>query len=210
MYLPAHFAQRDPALLQGLMREHPLATLVTLQGGDPMADALPLHFDAATQTLRGHVARANPLWQAADGQRVLAVFHGPQAYVTPNWYPSKAATHKVVPTWNYTLVQARGVLRAVPDAPWLHGLVSRLTQMHEAAQPRPWAVSDAPDDYVQTMLRAIVGIEIAIDSLVGKWKVSQNRSEADRLGVADGLQAGGGTAEAQAMAALVRDPPRGE
>jgi predicted FMN-binding regulatory protein PaiB len=136
MYLPAHFAQRDPVQLQGLMREHPLATLITLQGDDPMADALPLHFDASTQTLRGHVARANPLWQAADGQRVLAVFHGPQAYVTPNWYPSKAATHKVVPTWNYALVQARGVLRAVPDAPWLHGLVSELTQMHEAAQPR--------------------------------------------------------------------------
>jgi transcriptional regulator len=210
MYLPAHFAQRDPVQLQGLMREHPLATLITLQGDDPMADALPLHFDASTQTLRGHVARANPLWQAADGQRVLAVFHGPQAYVTPNWYPSKAATHKVVPTWNYALVQARGVLRAVPDAPWLHGLVSELTQMHEAAQPRPWAVSDAPDDYVQTMLRAIVGIEIAVDSLVGKWKVSQNRSEADRLGVAEGLRAGGGTAEMQAMAALVRDPSRGE
>lgn len=210
MYLPAHFEQRDPALLQGLMRAHPLATLVTLQGGEPAADAVPLHFDAATQTLRGHVARANPLWQAADGQRVLVVFQGPQAYVTPNWYPSKAATHKVVPTWNYTLVQARGVLRAVPDAPWLHALVSELTQTHEAAQPRPWAVSDAPDDYVQAMLRAIVGIEIAVDSLVGKWKVSQNRSEADRLGVADGLQASGGTAEMRAMAALVRDPPRSE
>jgi transcriptional regulator len=202
MYLPAHFAQHDAQLLHALMREHPLAALVTLQHGAPTADHVPLEFDAATQTLRGHVARANPLWRAAAGQRVLVVFSGPQAYVSPGWYPSKAATHKVVPTWNYTVVHAHGVLRTVEEAPWLHALVSRLTEHHETPRDEPWAVSDAPADYVQQMLRAIVGIEIVVDSLVGKWKISQNRSEADRLGVAAGLA--DGAPEAQAMAALVR------
>ena len=202
MYLPKHFEQTDPEALAALMRDHPLASLVTLHDSQPTADHVPLEYDAAARTLRGHVARANPLWQAAAGQRVLAIFSGPQAYVTPSWYPSKAATHKVVPTWNYTVVHAHGVLHAVEDAPWLRALVGRLTDHHEAARPAPWAVDDAPADYVQQMLRAIVGIEIAVDSLVGKWKISQNRSEADRLGVAAGLQAG--SEEARAMAGLVR------
>jgi len=202
MYLPAHFAQHDPAPLRALMREHPLATLVTFQSGETTADHVPLEFDAAAQTLRGHVARANPLWRAAAGHRVLAVFSGPQAYVSPSWYPSKAATHKVVPTWNYTVVHAHGTLRALEDAPWLHALVSRLTDHHETTRADPWAVNDAPADYVQPMLRAIVGIEIAVDRLVGKWKISQNRSDADRLGAAAGLAEG--APEAQAMADLVR------
>jgi transcriptional regulator len=146
------------------------------------------------------VARANPLWREAAGRPVLAVFNGPQAYITPSWYPSKAATHKVVPTWNYTLVHAHGVLRAVEDAPWLHALVSGLTAHHETPRAQPWAVTDAPVDYVQQMLRAIVGIEIPVDRLVGKWKISQNRSLADRQGVADGLAADG----ASDMARLVK------
>jgi transcriptional regulator len=134
---------------------------------------------------------------------VLAVFHGPQAYVSPNWYPSKREHGKVVPTWNYTMVQARGTLRAVDDAPWVQALVTQLTDRHESTQAAAWAVSDAPDDYIQQMLRAIVGIEIELTSLVGKWKVTQNRSLADRLGVAAGLS---DTPDdnARAMAALVR------
>ena len=203
MYLPAHFAQHDAQRLHTLMREHPLAALVTVQNGEATADHVPLEFDATTQTLRGHVARANPLWRAAAGQRVLAVFSGPQAYVSPSWYPSKAATHKVVPTWNYTVVHAHGSLTAVEEAPWLHALVSGLTRHHETPRDDPWAVSDAPADYVQQMLRAIVGIEIVVDRLVGKWKISQNRSEADRLGVAAGLVKG--APEAQAMSVLVRN-----
>ena len=191
MYLPKHFEQHDEAELQALMRAHPLALLVTLQDGAPAADAIPLEYDAVTRTLRGHVARANPLWKAADGQAVLAVFQGPQAYITPSWYASKAEHHKVVPTWNYTLVQARGVLRAVEAAPWLHTLVSRLTAHHETPRPQPWAVGDAPDDYVQQMLRAIVGIEIPVTQLLGKWKISQNRSLPDRQGVAAGLATDG-------------------
>ena len=201
MYRPSHFEQHDAAALHALMREHPLATLVTQQAGAITADAIPLEYDAASHTLRGHVARANPLWREAAGQPVLAVFNGPQAYITPSWYPSKASTHKVVPTWNYTLVHAHGVLRAVEDAPWLHALVSGLTAHHEATRAIPWAVADAPDDYVQQMLRAIVGIEIPVDRLIGKWKISQNRSDADRLGVAAGLAEG--AAPAQALAKLV-------
>lgn len=197
MYLPQHFAQPDPAALQALMQAHPLAAIVSHGADGLTADHVPLEFDAATQTLRGHVARANPLWREADGQAVLAIFRGEQAYITPSWYPGKAEHHKVVPTWNYAVVHAHGTLRAVDDAPWLHTLVSRLTQHHEAPRPQPWAVADAPEDFVQQMLRAIVGIEIPVQRLVGKWKVSQNRSAADRNAVAEGL----GT---HPMAGLVR------
>jgi transcriptional regulator len=205
MYLPKHFEQSDRAALTALMRERPLATLV-VAGDEPTADLIPLeyHADAGPHgTLRGHVARANPLWRHA-GTQALAVFTGPEAYISPGWYASKREHGKVVPTWNYTMVQARGVLRAVDDAPWLRALVGRLTDHHEAVQPAPWQVSDAPEDFVQQMLRAIVGIEIELTALAGKWKVGQNRSAADREGVARGLQ------EAQAeMAALVLAKPTG-
>jgi len=199
MYLPKHFEQSDPAALAALMHDHPLATLVVATPDGPTADLIPLEFHAGVGpqgTLRGHVARANPLWRHA-GAAALAVFHGPQAYVSPNWYPSKREHGKVVPTWNYTMVQARGALRAVDDAAWLRALVGRLTVRHESTQPAPWAVGDAPDDYVQQMLRAIVGIEIELTSLLGKWKVSQNRNQADRQGVAEALAA-------DPMAVLVR------
>jgi transcriptional regulator len=205
MYLPKHFEQTDRDAIVALMRERPLATLVVAAPDGPTADLIPLEFapDVGEHgTLRGHVARANPLWRHA-GAQALAVFTGPEAYVSPGWYPSKREHGKVVPTWNYTMVQARGPLRAVDDAPWLRALVGQLTDHHEATQARPWSVGDAPDDYVQQMLRAIVGIEIPLASLVGKWKVSQNRSAADRAGVAAGLAA------SQAdMAALVA-PPHG-
>ena len=205
MYLPAHFEQRDTGALHALMAEHPLATLVTPGPDGVVADLVPLHrhatADGATE-LRGHVARANPLWRHADGQPVLVMFQGPQAYVTPSWYASKPRHGKVVPTWNYTVVQARGTLHAVDDAPWLRDLVGLLTDTHEAPRAQPWAVQDAPDDYVQQMLRAIVGIRIPVDALVGKWKVSQNRDEADRAGVATGLAADAGQ---DALAQLVAE-----
>ncbi len=190
MYLPAHFAQHDTAALHGLIAAHPLATLVTPSPEGTTADLVPLHLHVADDggtELRGHVARANPLWRHADGQPVLVLFHGPQAYITPSWYASKPRHGKVVPTWNYTVVQARGTLHAVDDAPWLRALVGLLTDTHEAPRYAPWAVYDAPDDYVQQMLRAIVGIRIPVASMLGKWKVSQNRDEADRAGVAAGL-----------------------
>ncbi len=199
MYLPKHFEQTDRTALVTLMREWPLATLVIATPEGPTADVIPLEYVAEAGehgTLRGHVARANPLWRHA-GTKALAVFTGPEAYVSPGWYPSKREHGKVVPTWNYTMVQASGPLVVVDDAPWVHALVSGLTDHHEAKQAAPWAVRDAPDDYVQQMLKAIVGFEIPLTSLVGKWKVSQNRSAADRAGVAQGMPDA-------AMAALVR------
>lgn len=184
------------------MREHPLATLVTVQEGVPTADHVPLQYDASAGVLRGHVARANPLWRLADGERVLAIFSGPQGYVSPSWYPGKAEHHKVVPTWNYAVVHAQGRLRAMDDANWLHAFVTGLTASQEGARAMPWAVSDAPADYVQQMLRAIVGIEIAVDQLIGKFKLSQNRNEADRAGVARGLAEDGLDALAGMVAKL--------
>jgi transcriptional regulator len=205
MYLPAHFAETRVDVLHAALRAHPLGLLISHGSGGLAANPVPFLVDADPTplgTLRGHVARANPLWRDA-GAEVLVVFQGPQAYVSPGWYASKAATGQVVPTWNYVMVQARGRLRAVDDAPWLHALVNRLTDTHEAGRPAPWKVADAPDDYVATMLRAIVGIEIELTVLTGKWKASQNRSAADREGVAAGLDARS-TDDARAMAAAVR------
>ena len=139
--------------------------------------------------LRAHVARANPLWRACDGASVLVVFHGPQAYVSPGWYPGKAEHGKVVPTWNYTMVQARGTLRVRDDVDWLRAQVTRLTAIHEASFAAPWAPDDAPAEYVDALLRAVVGIEIQLHSLVGKWKLSQNRMPADQRGVAEAMHA---------------------
>ena len=206
MYLPAHFEEIRTDVLHTAMQQHPLATLVTQDAaGSLQADAIPLIVEPrplALGTLRGHVARANPLWRETRGD-VLVVFQGAQSYVSPGWYPTKAEHGKVVPTWNYIVVQARGRLRAIEDAAWLHALVSRLTDRFEATRPKPWGVGDAPPDYIATMLGAIVGVEIEIDALIGKWKVSQNRNAADRAGVAAGLAALHGDADAAAMAVEV-------
>jgi len=208
MYALRHFEETRPEVLHALVRSHPFGLLVTQDAhGELAANAVPflLEHDAAGRAvLRAHVARANPLWQAARRDiDSLVVFQGPQAYISPGWYATKAEHGKVVPTWNYVMVQARGRLQVHEDAPWLLSLVTRLTQRHEAALPQPWAVADAPADFVDGMLRAIVGIEIPVDALVGKWKVSQNRSSADREGVAAGLRAQGGD-DADNMSRLVQ------
>jgi transcriptional regulator len=191
MYQPAHFVEQDPQALAALMRESPLATLIHHAGGELCADLMPMEVDRDGDRWRltGHVARANPLWKAADGQSVLVLFQGPQAYVTPNWYPSKATHGKAVPTWNYAMVQAHGRLRAIDDPEWLRALVTRLTQRHEAGRAQPWHVGDAPAEYLDTMLRAIVGIEIEVTRLDGKFKLSQNRPAEDRTSVVAGLRA---------------------
>jgi transcriptional regulator len=193
MYLPTHFEEHRPEVLHALLCAHPLGLLITHGSVGLQANSVPFVLDAdpagGPGILRAHVARANPLWRESsrgDGES-LVVFQGAQAYISPSFYPSKAEHGKVVPTWNYIMVQARGTLRAIDDAAWLHAFVTRLTDRHEAQRAKPWAVSDAPADYIETMLRAIVGIEIVLTSLVGKWKVSQNRSPADRAGVARGL-----------------------
>ena len=205
MYLPKHFEQQDEQAMAQLLQLHPLATVAWQSADGLNAEHLPLMWergagDGAHGTLRGHVARANPVWREAAGTDVLAVFQGPQAYITPSWYPSKAATAKVVPTWNYAVVHAHGRLRVTEDAAWLRALVGRLTDTHEASRAHRWQVGDAPDDYIEQMLRAIVGIEIELTRLQGKWKVSQNRSAADRAGVAAGL----GTLEADDARAMAR------
>lgn len=194
MYLPSHFEETRSEALHALVRDHPLGTLITQdRRGALQADAIPFVLDASAGgpgVLSGHVARANPLWrETRDDVDALVVFHGAQGYVSPGWYPSKAVHGKAVPTWNYIVVQARGRLRAIDDRKWLRAFVTRLTERHEARQAKPWHVSDAPADYLEKMLGAIVGIEIALTSLVGKWKTSQNRDAADRAGVVAGLNA---------------------
>jgi transcriptional regulator len=196
MYLPKHFEETRAEVLHELIRAQPLGLLVTLNDAGLQANPVPFILDpdpaGGPGILRAHVARANPLWRETRGDvDALVVFQGPQAYVSPNWYPSTAEHAKVVPTWNYVMVQARGPLRAIDDAAWVRAFVTRLTTRHEAAQAQPWAVTDAPPDYIETMTRAIVGIEITLAALTGKWKVSQNRSAADRAGVANGLRAAG-------------------
>ncbi len=211
MYLPAHFEETRTEALHELIRAQPLGTLITLNtAGELQANPIPFLIDPGPReqgALRGHVARANPLWRETNTQaEVLVVFQGAQSYVSPGWYPSKAEHGKVVPTWNYVVVQARGRLRAIDDAAWVRALVARLTARFESAQAAPWRIADAPPDYIESMLRAIVGIEIELTALVGKWKVSQNRNAADRDGVAAGLAALAaqtGDAAAAAMAAEV-------
>lgn len=203
MYLPPHFAATDPASLHRLMRAHPLGALVTQgeQGLD--ANHLPFEFDADEGEhgiLRAHVARNNPLWQEVkEGQEVLVIFRAVEGYISPSWYPSKQAHHKQVPTWNYAVVHAHGRIRVRDDARFVRRLLAGLTRTQEAAEPAPWKMADAPRDYIEAMVQAVVGIEIEIDQLVGKFKLSQNKEEGDRLGAVDALQAKGQTALAAAM-----------
>ncbi|MDD5028376.1 MAG: FMN-binding negative transcriptional regulator [Rhodoferax sp.] len=205
MYLPNHFVETRTEVLHTCLAAHPLASLVTVQDGLPHSDEIAFMLAADNpNTLRAHVARANPLWQRAANTPVLVVFRGPQAYITPSWYPAKAEHGKVVPTWNYVVVQARGILRVIDDADWLRAQVTALTHSQEGTRAAPWQVSDAPADYVAQTLRAIVGIEVTIEALTGKWKVSQNRNVSDRAGVVNGLHQEP-SSQAAEMAALVSE-----
>jgi transcriptional regulator len=192
MYLPPHFEEARLPVLHQLMRDVPLAAVVTLTSGGLTANHIPLELDPDAGpygTLRGHVARGNPMWrEVASGIDSLAIFQGPQSYISPSWYASKQEHGRVVPTWNYMVVHASGPLRIVDDTVWLRGLVERLTHRHEAHQTQPWRVSDAPVEFIEKQLAAIVGIEMAIRKIEGKWKVSQNRPATDREGVAAALR----------------------
>ncbi|QNK00590.1 FMN-binding negative transcriptional regulator [Dyella telluris] len=194
MYQPAHFKEADGETLHALMRAYPFATVVTGGEGGLAANHLPL--ELVDGQLHGHVAGGNELARM-DGAEVLVIFRGPDGYISPNWYPSKHETHREVPTWNYAVVHVHGRLRTTRDAAWLRQLLDRLTDRHEAGQPVPWQVSDAPEDQVEKMLRAIVGLEISIDRIEGKFKLSQNHPAANRAGVRAGLgeRAGRGDAE---------------
>ncbi len=195
MYLPPHFREDRLDVQHALVRARPLGTLVTAGPGGLVANHVPflLYADEGPLgTLRAHLARANPqLGELGTVAECLAIFHGEEDYISPGWYATKRETGKVVPTWNFVTVHAWGAPRVIDDAAWLRRQVGDLTDAHEARQPAPWRVDDAPADYLATMLKGIVGIEIPIARIEGKWKMSQNRSDADRAGVRAGLRAQG-------------------
>jgi transcriptional regulator len=209
MYVPAHFALTDPEALRRVIRDRPLGILVTHGAAGLDANHLPFELapdDGPLGTLRAHVARANPVWrEVADGAPVMVVFRGVEGYVSPSWYPSKHETHRQVPTWNYEVVHAHGPLSIRDDEAYVRGVVARLTRAHEAAEPRPWKMGDAPADYLDAMLGAIVGLEVRIERIEGKAKLSQNKDARDRLGAVEALDARGRDALARAM----RDAPAG-
>lgn len=190
---------KEQGAIHQLMREHPLASLIAQTQEGMVANHIPLLLQPGVDgqdLLLGHVARANPLWREVDtAQEVLAIFHGPQAYISPGWYPTKREHGKAVPTWNYAVVHAWGRLRVVDDAAWLRDLVSRLTTTHEAQFEKPWSIEDAPADYIEKMVSAIVGIEITITRLEGKSKMSQNQPAVNREGVVQGLAESGDAQE---------------
>jgi transcriptional regulator len=213
LYLPAHFNETRPEAMHALMRAHPLCTLVTQCDSGLVANHVPVQTLDGPKPLgciRGHIARANPLWREYRAEtQALAIFQGPQAYISPSFYPSKATTGEVVPTWNYAVVHASGSLRFIQDAGWLREFVAGLTATHEAPRSQPWKIDDAPARYLDKMLSLIVGFEFSIATLSGKWKVSQNRSQADQQGVIRNLQDAddADSREMAAMlAALAREP----
>lgn len=206
MYGATHFEKSDSSVLHDLIRKHSLGIWTTWVDGELIVNHVPFLLDdtrGARGTLVGHVARGNPIWKnIGRGAPSVVVFQGPQTYITPSWYPSKHAHGKAVPTWNYAVVHAHGEPIAIEDKDWLLAHVSQLSDTHEAEQALPWRVADAPRDYVDKMLRAIVGIEIPIQALTGKWKVSQNKPAADKLGAIAGLTARADTASKE-MAILI-------
>ena len=190
MYLPKHFLVEDQTVLAQLISEYPLATIVANLDGHFEINHLPLMLSVDKTKLYGHVARMNPLVKVANSSSasVTAIFNGPNAYVTPSWYPSKQESGKVVPTWNYAAVHAEGSLKLIDDAQWLRSHVSQMTNLHEPTYQSTWKLDDAPEEYVQLMLKAIIGIEIEISSLVGKFKLSQNRPAQDYDAVVEQLE----------------------
>jgi len=206
VYIPKQFEELRVEVMHELVRAYPLATLVTHSSSGLNANHIPLHLSESpvpNGRLQGHIARANPLFgEIAGGIEALAIFYGPDSYITPSWYATKKETGKVVPTWNYAVVHAYGVLRVVDNASWLRTQLDALTDHNEASFPEPWAVSDAPADHIDRIMTAIVGVEMVITKMYGKWKVSQNQPTQNQLGVISGLKASG-LSESQAMAALV-------
>lgn len=209
MYVPPHFREDRLPVLHEAIRQSRLATLVTLSPAGLIASHVPLHLDPEAGpygTLRGHVARANAQWRESSAVvDALAIFMGPEAYISPAWYPTKRVDGKVVPTWNYTAIHAYGRIAFYDDPARLLALVTKLTATHEAKRAAPWAVSDAPDGYIRARLKGIVGFELPIARLEGKWKMSQNQPAENRLGAAAGLRCEGGPSEAAVSAIMETD-----
>jgi transcriptional regulator len=193
MYIPRANEEKRIPVLHQLIRAEPLAVLVTMGTGGLFASHLPMVLEEGGSefgTLRGHVARANRQWHDLDRSvEALAIFSGPQHYITPSWYPGKEEDGRQVPTWNYVVVHAYGSLQVIEDADWLKTHLEQLTAQSEAGAPTPWKVSDAPADSIRSQMKGIVGFELPVSRLEGKWKVSQNRTERDRRGVIEGLEA---------------------
>lgn len=204
MYRPPAFREDRPEVLHALIETHRLGTLVTYSADGLMANLVPFTLDRSRGqygVLRAHLAKANEQYGAlAAGAEALVIFQGAQNYITPSWYPSKAEHGKVVPTWNYVVVEARGRPEVIDDPAWLRTQIAELTASHEASRAHPWAVDDAPAAYIDGQLKGIFGIEIPITRIEGKWKASQNRPDADRLGVAGGLAAAGATEMSEIVA----------
>jgi transcriptional regulator len=193
MYIPQHNEEKRIPVLHQLLRAEPLAALVTLTSTGLVATHLPMVLEAAPDTLgvlRGHVSRANPQWRDLNAAvDALAIFSGPQHYITPTWYPGTYEHGKEVPTWNYVVVHAYGPLQIIDDEHWLRAHLEQLTAQSETGVPAPWKLSDAPADFIRTLLKGIVGFELPIHRLEGKWKVSQNRTASEKQGVIAGLTA---------------------
>lgn len=190
MYIPSTFSETDPQVLIDLIDRYPLGLLITSGASGLVASPIPFKYclDGEKPALVAHLARANPHWkELADLDECLVVFQGAENYVTPEWYPSKKTTHKTVPTWNYEMVQVKGKPRVIENADWLKEHVGELTDSREQRRNIPWKVTDAPADFIESQLKAIVGLEIEITDIKGKWKMSQNRTPEDARGVAEGL-----------------------
>jgi len=207
MYLPKQHEETNLEVMHDLIRAHSLGTWVTQNGNELIANHIPFYLDTTRGefgTLIAHVARANPIWQTLDQQQSsLVIFQGPESYITPSWYPGKYEHGKVVPTWNYAVVHAQGVAQAIEDRAWLRHHLEQLTDTHEADRFIPWKLSDAPAEFTEKLMEAIVGIEMPIQKLIGKWKAHQHRSDAEKLGVVAGLM-GCGDDNSLAMADLVK------
>ncbi len=203
MYIPPHFAINDLQVMHRIMGDHPLGVLVTSSASGLDANHIPFEFDPSIGkmgVLTGHVARANPVWQqCSQGAEVLVVFRGDETYISPNWYPSKHETHRQVPTWNYEVVHVFGKLTVRDDEKFMRGVVARLTRTHEVQEPKPWKMGDSAPDYIDGMLKAIVGIEITIERFEGKSKLSQNRETRDLQGVVEKLRQKGKVTMAQTI-----------
>lgn len=206
MYIPPHFEELRTEVMHELIRARPLASVITLSHDGIDANHIPLQLsprEGQLGTLRGHVARSNSVWKnSVQTVEALALFHGPDSYISPSWYPTKAENGKAVPTWNYAVVHAYGALRVIDDAAWLRAHLEALTAQNEAAFSDPWQLSDAPHDFTEKLIGAVVGIEMVISRLSGKWKISQNQPPQNRAGIVQGLRTSGGP-ERLEMAALI-------
>ena len=200
MYIPTHFSIKNPELMHQIIQAHPLGVLVTMTPEGLDANHIPFELDAGRGVLTAHVARANPVWQqCGNGMDALVIFRGEESYISPNWYPSKHEFHRQVPTWNYEVVHVHGRMVVQDTEKFVRGVVGRLTRKHEAIEEKPWKMGDSTPEFIDGMLKAIVGIEITITRMEGKAKLSQNREDRDRLNASDVLARQGDLELANAM-----------